>query len=381
MTRMRVFVVAGLMGVILGSCVLYAQGATAAAPAAGEAVNGLKLTLAADKTELRMRPIAVLQATKDTPRWEVEPVKLTFTFTNVSAKPIKLDTYNLLWNRLELRVQGPDAESVRTVVLPMEALLAIKRAEDYPTIDPGKSWTYKLEPQFPGLYGGTEYTLMKPGEYRLHVTYDRPKRDYSAKDEAESWVGTVTSNEILLKGIPAEGGTGAKTGTAVTPAASGGGGLAVDGLVLTLAADKTELAMRADGTVEPTKLTVTFTNVSDKPLKLNTFRWALGLMTLDVKGPDADSVRAGRVMFMVVALPPKPEDFPILEPGKSWTDKNRPGFPGLFGQAIYTLLKPGEYRVKAVYACTEAHQKQSELAAGCWVGSVLSNEVVLKVAK
>jgi len=178
----------------------------AAAPATavgGEAVNGLKLTVADDKTELRMKPIPVLQATKDTPRWDTEPVKLTFTFTNVSAKPIKLNTYDLVWSRLKLDVRGPDAESVRIVKRALEREMMPPRAQDYPVIEPGKSWTYTYGQTFPGNFGENNYILMQPGEYRLRVTYDHPVRAVTAisKDEAESWTGTVTSNEIVLKGV------------------------------------------------------------------------------------------------------------------------------------------------------------------------------------
>ena len=83
--------------------------------AADETVNGIELTVSADKPYLLMTPRNLKQATKDEPRWDVRPVKLTFTFTNVSDKPIKLDTYDLAWSRMRLEVQGPDAESVRTV--------------------------------------------------------------------------------------------------------------------------------------------------------------------------------------------------------------------------------------------------------------------------
>jgi hypothetical protein len=158
-------------------------------------------------------------------------------------------------------------------------------------------------------------------------------------------------------------------------------GEAVNGLKLTLAAEKTELAMGADGKVAPTKLTFTFTNVSDKPLKLNTFLLAWTQVKLDVKGPDADSVRKSMVVFKPMAARPKPEDYPIIEPGKSWTAKFQPGFPGLCGATMYALLKPGEYHVSATYTCADADQRWSELAAGCWTGVVTSNEIVLKVAK
>src|SRR5262249_27177816 len=71
---------------------------------AGPAVNGLKLSLTADKTGTVMKADGS----------NAEPVKLRLTFTNVSNKPIKLDTY--LWTmphqRFEYSVVGPDDQSV-----------------------------------------------------------------------------------------------------------------------------------------------------------------------------------------------------------------------------------------------------------------------------
>lgn len=345
----------------------------------GEAVNGLKLTLAAEKTELKILPPD-----------RTETTKLTFSFTNVSDKPIKLDTYDLVWSRLKLDVEGPDAQSVRIVKRLIDRDLASPRAQDYPTIEPGKSLTYAYHPTFPGDFGENVYFLLKPGEYHIRVTYACTEAHQELSEHAKgSWTGSVTSNEVVLRVTPPD----MQLPEAVKhpvflgpvqtePVAEKPAGKADETdktLKLTLAAEKPQLKMAPDGKVEPTKLTLTFTNVSTKPVKLNTYRWGLVLTRLDVKGPDAESVREGRVRFMLIANAPKPEDFPVLEPGKSWTDKYQPSFPGLFGQVSYILLKPGEYRVTAVYTCTELHQKQSALAAGCWTGIVTSNEIVLKI--
>jgi hypothetical protein len=167
----------------------------------GEAANGLKLTLAADSAELRMKPRILREASQDTPHWDVEPVKLTFTFTNVSDKPIKLDTYALVWGRLKLEVQGPDAESVRTVQQLVDRKREPPRAEDYPTIEPGKRWTYKYQQRFPGFFGETEHILLKPGEYRVRATHTCGEAAAYARFSIGCWAGLVTSNEIVLKAV------------------------------------------------------------------------------------------------------------------------------------------------------------------------------------
>ena len=353
-----------------------------AASAPGEAVNGLKLTLAADKTDLKIVPPD-----------SVEFTKLTLTFTNVSDKPIKLDAYDWAWTLTKLEVTGPDANSVRVVEKLVDRRMAAPTEKNYPTIEPGATWSDERQPTFPTGFGPRSYILLRPGAYRIKVTYTATEAHQKVSERAKgAWIGSVTSNEVVLRVTPPDMqlpeavkhpvflGPVAAEPVAEKPA--GKPDEAGETLKLTLAAEKTELKMGADGKVEPTKLTLTFTNVSDKPIKLNTYRWGLLMMKLDVKGPDADSVREGRVRFTLIANPPKPEDFPVLDPGKSWTDKNQPNFPGLFGQVAYILLKPGEYRVRVIYNSPENEfAAVTKEAAGYWIGGLTSNEIVLKVVK
>lgn len=191
LASVRVLAVVVLSGLVI---------ATDGAAEPGKAVEGLKLTLSADRTELKMTPRQLRRATKDTPRWNVEPAKLSFTFANVGKKRLTLDAYDLVWRRLTLDVTGPDAESVRVVKRLVDRQMAAPLREDYPNLRAGGKWTYPPQPRFPGNFGPNEYILLKPGEYRVKVTYsasgERPDGGGSSR---HAWQGSVTSNEIVLK--------------------------------------------------------------------------------------------------------------------------------------------------------------------------------------
>ena len=79
------------------------------------------------------------------------------------------------------------------------------------------------------------------------------------------------------------------------------GGKPVNGLKLTLSADKTETVMKADGSnAEPVKLKMTFTNVSDKPIKLDAYDLLVQHMPIEVTAPDGQSLKiAGSSRFLV----------------------------------------------------------------------------------
>ena len=84
----------------------------------------------------------------------------------------------------------------------------------------------------------------------------------------------------------------------------------VDGLKLTLSADKNETWMQPDGkNAVPVKLKLTFTNVSDKPIKLNAYdlRWRMGFRC---SGPSPDSMHTILELVDRQALaPPTPPGF------------------------------------------------------------------------
>ena len=156
-------------------------------------------------------------------------------------------------------------------------------------------------------------------------------------------------------------------------------------LKLTLSADKTETVMTPDGkNAVPVKLKLTFTNVSDKPIKLNAYdlRWRLGFRCT---GPSPDSVHTDIELVSRMELKsPAAKDYPLLEPGKSWSPEWTHSFPGDIQQETaknvgYRLRKPGTYKVRFTYE--NLKKADGPLAQATWTGSLESNELELKVRK
>jgi RNA polymerase sigma factor (sigma-70 family) len=154
----------------------------------------------------------------------------------------------------------------------------------------------------------------------------------------------------------------------------------VGGLKLTLSADKAQTVMNAEGSnAEPVKLQFTFTNVGDKPLKLDMSPLPYLVGTeLEVTGPDPKSVRFVRKEAEFQLRAARAEDFHLLKPGEKWTRTIH--FPTEeFCWGHYYLLKPGEYRIRATYKLPK--ESPTPLAKGSWTGTVFSNPFVLKVLR
>ena len=153
---------------------------------------------------------------------------------------------------------------------------------------------------------------------------------------------------------------------------------AVKGLQLTLAAGKAETILKADGSnAVAVPLILTFTNTGDKPLKLDSYYLPYKHITLKVSGPNGKSVHIEELPVDRKMRPPLKEDFPEIKTDDNWWPAAAFSFPGVVGDVSYVLLDPGEYRVKVIYANPEVNK--SEFAAGSWVGSVTSNEILLTV--
>ena len=187
----------GLLGASLGFAGFHFLAEPAAKPEVkgGPVVNGLQLTLSADKTD------TVMKADGD----NVEPVQLKFTFTNVSDKPITLDTYHLPWRIMKPTLTGPDAASIRRDKMMGGIGIGPAQAEDFPVLAPGQSWSRTLG--FPkGLLDPQEglvlVALVKPGQYRIQFSYDHPKV-LNEPLAAKSWTGKLLSNEFVLTVHPA----------------------------------------------------------------------------------------------------------------------------------------------------------------------------------
>jgi len=152
-----------------------------------------------------------------------------------------------------------------------------------------------------------------------------------------------------------------------------------NGLQLSLAAvrEATTTFKSDNPSVVPIELVLTLTNVSDKPIKLDTYdmNWPL-----DVIGPDGNKQPTGKVLADVLRREPRPEDFPTIEPGKRWQKTFT--FPGTFfhrtGEgSLFTANQRGEYRLKASYLRPQASRQP--LAAGSWLGELHSNDLVVTV--
>jgi hypothetical protein len=253
---------------------------------------------------------------------------------------------------------------VQTVERSTRANLGLDTANAIVEIKPGGNWSRTISVLQEG--GPIIYKLRKPGDYRIKASYTgRPV------DGFPLWTGALTSNEIVLKVKPAED---------KKPQA----GQAVDGLQLTLSADKTETNLMADGSdAAPVKLKLTFTNVSDQPLKLNTYDFKLSQIRGEVNAPDDPSVTSQRFGVDRAKAPtPNASDFPVIQPGKTWVYQDKLAFPGGLPDGasmvtVYTVRKPGVYRLRFTYK--PVADGAGEGAKGSWTGQVVSSELKITV--
>jgi hypothetical protein len=169
-------------------------------------------------------------------------------------------------------------------------------------------------------------------------------------------------------------------GPAAPPAAAEGE--AVSGLRLVLSAEKSTTAMyRLAPGAMPVPSTLTFRNASDKPIQLDTYDLVWRRLAIEVT--EAGGARVAGVPWTTSRQPPKPRpaDFPAIPPGGSWSYDFGGLLGGLcrFGASEYHIPKPGAYRIKLTYSNPAEAPRDDPLAAGCWVGRLVSNEIVLTV--
>jgi hypothetical protein len=157
--------------------------------AADAPVDGLKLSLAAEKSEIALKVDGK----------EGVPVKLKLTFTNVGAKPLKLNAFNLAWASLsaDVELSGSVPAKIEGPKLPARNPPAA-RAEDYPTLEPGKTWTFE-DLAFPGDCGRRHFSRSGPAgavTCRLRICYKPPAPAAGDKLAEGCWTGKVRSNEV-----------------------------------------------------------------------------------------------------------------------------------------------------------------------------------------
>src|SRR5262249_9758602 len=101
----------------------------------------------------------------------------------------------------------------------------------------------------------------------------------------------------------------------------------------------------------------------------------------EVKAMPADSVNLQRIAADREPIAPKAGDFPEIKPGETWT-YGKISFPGSIPEggstfAQYTVVKPGEFRLKFTYNSSKG--LNSIFARNAWTGELVSNEVVITV--
>ena len=157
------------------------------------------------------------------------------------------------------------------------------------------------------------------------------------------------------------------------------------GLKLTLSADKTETLMKPDGSdALPVNLKLTFTNVSDKDVTLNTYLlyWRLRLRCM---GPSPDSVIASALYVTKPNGPflptPTAKDSIVISSGKSWSLGWTPAFPGTIDEGyakyvIFALRRAGTYKLRVTLYENLLAGDEEEAKLNRWLDS---NELELKV--
>ena len=136
--------------------------------------------------------------------------------------------------------------------------------------------------------------------------------------------------------------------------------------------------------IETAQVTLTFTNTSTLPLKLNAFRLPDLYLQLEISGPEQQSVIRKKIpMMMDGTYAVKPADFPVLQPAQSWQFVTPLYFPnGVFSYTCYLLQRTGVYHVRFLYGYTPSNALVSDqltMEDGSFMGAVASNELTFKI--
>jgi RNA polymerase sigma factor (sigma-70 family) len=367
---------------LAAAAVLAAATPLAVVAASGEkikpppAVDGLRVTLTADRTEFSPG----------------EKVKLTLTFENVSKAKMRvfLPPANWLDRNLTWNAEGPGAQRM---MVARNLMARLSGLGDFPELAPGakKAVSYQLSGNPPGVTG---WQLTKSGEYKLSASYrynmvkpvyhqgaggpvaapfpgpGAPRGGAPAGGRGPKpvpgkvWKGTVSTNELKLKlkkYDPAKG---------------------IDGLTVKISADKKAAKVGDAVTVK-----VTFKNVSKAAMKICNYKLA---GCVKITGPDEESVvRAFSTARTGVWRPSGPVagNFIELAPGaeKSFTVKiaGNPPSVAVPGASSRTFLtKGGKYKISIFYRnrwnrCASARPggRWTKVAGKVWTGAVGSEDL------
>lgn len=145
-----------------------------------EGVNGLKLTLHADRSETIMNPDGKGAA----------PVALELVFTNVSARPIKLNLHAVPYahiGTMKIMRQGKPV-----ICYAWNQMGTPYRPSDFPVLQPGTSVKRHLTKVGDRL---------QPGLYTIQIDYYNVLSDQDKKAGAiysDSWTGKINSEVFSL---------------------------------------------------------------------------------------------------------------------------------------------------------------------------------------
>ena len=330
----------------------------------------LTLTATADKDVLLARPLPVIlgQSLKNQPRYDIETAQVTLTFTNTGDVPVKLNTYALIYDHLQLAISGQDAQSIASEPLAGDFWLAKPSAKDFPILQPGKSWTcvqqLALSDEKLGL---SRYSLSHPGAYGLHFLYTAVQAEgpNTGKFADGSFLGAVASNTLTFTLVEAS-----------EP---------VQGLQIALAAQPAADALSDDVT-----LTGYLRNVSEKPIVVNA--WDLFHDGLQFTGDDGEVIPfSGGANRSREATPG--ERYTTIPPGEKHAFPLRGGYHAALDKLtrqtgdIGVEDKTGFYRDwpvagSAVYAVALLDTADTALQAkdapgALWSGKVTSTYIVI----
>ena len=131
------------------------------------------------------------------------------------------------------------------------------------------------------------------------------------------------------------------------------------------------------------KVTLTFTNTGDEPLKLNTYDLQCSRLQLSITAPDEGSISLDHDLPVKDMPPPRSADFPILQPGTTWTMARPISFPDdVIGNACYVLQHTGVYHLRFIYAFMQNRARLGDdivSSDGAFQGAVASNTVSFKL--
>lgn len=136
--------------------------------------------------------------------------------------------------------------------------------------------------------------------------------------------------------------------------------------------------------IEAANVTLTFTNTSATPLKLNAFRLPYLRLSLEISGPNSGSVeRIAVPMLIDGTYAMSPGDFPVLQPAESLTLQTPVAFPtSMLSYTRYQFQRTGIYYVRFVYSYTPTTvdlAQQTTMEKDSFQGAVASNALTFKV--